>query len=623
MGKANRVKAERATKALSAPARKKANKGMPTWVGTLIIAAVLALLVIFVTLSIMSSRGTFKRMYVIAETENFKVTVPMMSYMIYSEYQNTVSIYEQFSSQYNTTIAIPAADSTGTSLDTSVSLREQVYQVKTDEDGNQTTITWFDHFAELAKSDLEKILACCEYARRDGIELDKSEKEAIAVSIDNMTLYAEYYGYTTSGYISAMYGQGVSKKDVRKMMELSQLATKYNTVMSEKFMDEVSDEQVEKEYSDNKEDYDIYIDYIGYTFKASFSPATSSDNADTLNAQRKEKYEKLQDAYKAAVVRLAGCTIENFESVLKEELTKVFELEDALEKGSELTADEKAEAALRAEEEAKAAVVENYLTTNESFVTEINTWMKSTDDPRKAGDVKKVVKEYDTNGNALDADREPTAANPSTKPASATSTYAVYMTTSALHRDSGYVRSVAHILFKTDTFKNVTDTSKLSAPLKTLADRVVASGNKITAESVAKEMLAMMKEDGKISEQKAADGTVYYTMDESVFEAYGQTYTEDSSVLYDNVTQGQMVAAFEDWMFDSARKEGEITYPEAVLTDYGYHIMMYRGDEKEAWSHSIRVSLAEGKYDDLLEAAMEEFAVSYDSRGKVWNMISG
>ena len=91
MGKSNRIKEEKATSALAAPAKKKsAKKGMPTWVGTAIVIAVLAIAVIVVTLSVLSSRGTFKRMHVIAETENFQVTVPMMSYMLYTEYKRPV-----------------------------------------------------------------------------------------------------------------------------------------------------------------------------------------------------------------------------------------------------------------------------------------------------------------------------------------------------------------------------------------------------------------------------------------------------------------------------------------------------------------------------------------------------
>jgi hypothetical protein len=66
-----------------------------------------------------------------------------------------------------------------------------------------------------------------------------------------------------------------------------------------------------------------------------------------------------------------------------------------------------------------------------------------------------------------------------------------------------------------------------------------------------------------------------------------------------------MVKNFENWMFDSSRVMGEVSYPAAIETDYGYHIMIYRGDQKDAWSYQIRVSLAEGQYDAWLENLMK------------------
>ncbi len=624
MGKSNRIKNERAAETLAAPMKKRSvSKGMPTWVGTLIVVAVLVVLVLCVTLAVLNSRGTFKRMRVIAETENYKITVPMMSYMVYTEYQNLVSTYDQFSQQFGTTISIPGGTN-GDTLDTSLALRDQVYSVTTDENGNQVTTTWFDHFVELAKTDLASILACCEAAHEEGIKLDSSEKEAIELSLENLELYAEYYNYTSSAYFAAMYGEGVNKSDVRKMMRLSQLASKYNTILSERFMDGISDEQVDEEYNGNRSKYDTFIDYVGYSFTATFTPATVIDNADEVNEERVAVYKKLQEEYQKAVDALNDCTVDNFETTLKAELERVFEWEMALEKGADKTPDDLTEAEkLEAEEQAVeatgAARIDNYDTSDATLDTTINTWMSDTTDPRKAGDIKKVVTEQDEYGNNIGE----STVGESEELTSATSTYTIYMTRSALHRDSSVVRSVAHILFSTDTYEELTDITTLSAPLQKLAERVLEDGGEITAETMAKAMLAMMEDEGKISKKTAEDGRIYYAMDESVFEAYGTNYTDDSSVKYDNVTQGQMVAQFEDWMFDASRIVGEITYPEAILTDYGYHIMLYRGDEKPSWSHTIRVALAEGDYDEWLEGAKETYKVTYDERAKLWDMISG
>ena len=118
MGKSNRIKADKANETLAAPAKKRnASKGMPTWAGTVIVVAVLAALVLTAVFFALNSRGTFKRMRVILATENYEVTVPMMSYMVYTEYQNLVSTYDQYSQQFGITVSVPSGKG-GTNIST-------------------------------------------------------------------------------------------------------------------------------------------------------------------------------------------------------------------------------------------------------------------------------------------------------------------------------------------------------------------------------------------------------------------------------------------------------------------------------------------------------------------------
>ena len=82
--------------------------------------------------------------------------------------------------------------------------------------------------------------------------------------------------------------------------------------------------------------------------------------------------------------------------------------------------------------------------------------------------------------------------------------------------------------------------------------------------------------------------------------------------MYNNVYQGQMVKPFENWMFDSSRVLNEVT-PTAVETSYGHHIMIYRGDEKVAWSYKVKVTLAEGRYDAWVEELLANTEFSYNA----------
>ena len=50
--------------------------------------------------------------------------------------------------------------------------------------------------------------------------------------------------------------------------------------------------------------------------------------------------------------------------------------------------------------------------------------------------------------------------------------------------------------------------------------------------------------------------------------------------LYENVFPGQMVANFNDWCFDAARKAGDTGI---VETEYGYHVMYFVGDSEQTY----------------------------------------
>ena len=90
--------------------------------------------------------------------------------------------------------------------------------------------------------------------------------------------------------------------------------------------------------------------------------------------------------------------------------------------------------------------------------------------------------------------------------------------------------------------------------------------------------------------------------------------TEDSNVFYDDVPVGQMVEEFENWLFDTARVEGEISYPEPIKTPYGYHIMLYRGNEVEAWKSEIKNTIAGESQTAYLEGLQETYPVELRSK---------
>ncbi len=108
-------------------------------------------------------------------------------------------------------------------------------------------------------------------------------------------------------------------------------------------------------------------------------------------------------------------------------------------------------------------------------------------------------------------------------------------------------------------------------------------------------------DDAKVNEVYAEWEAAGFT--EEKFLELNNLYNEDSSItnggLYENVQEGQMVTAFNDWMFDDARKSGDHGI---VETEYGWHIMYYVGEgERAAWEAEAISALQTADYQKLVE----------------------
>lgn len=610
MGKGNREQNEKASELLAtakSSKNAKSKKGLPVWAGTVILVAVLVALVLIATFSALNAKGVFLHGKTVASTEHYEVNASMMSYVIYSEYQNFVT---QYSSSTYGNILQYIRGTGGDSLSTSKSLRSQYYSRPTEKSPDTETMTWFDYFARSAESQVTQILTYCEIARAYGVTLEDSDYETINTTIDSLTTYAKSLGYSVNEYLMAMYGKGVTVKEVRRILELSQLSSKMANMKQEEFENAVTDARVNTEYEENRSKYDLYMGFIAYTFTAKFEP--KSDATDEEKQAAFEEYEAACKKYAALVERLKGITdqteFENFSATIRQETYDTV-LAEELEKGTdEEEATKKAnEAADKAAEEITTAFENTPHHQKGSETNDLDTWLY--DEVRSVGDMTVINSENSAkNDDGAYVDK-------------ASSTYSVYILTSTVHPDNGdRWRSVGHILFKSDTYDKMETTEKLTGKVKELADAVMAKEGTISAELMAKALLAKMLEEGKIKVETDGDKTVY-KIDKDAFEEYGVIYTEDSNVFYTDVKPGDMVEGFENWLMATDREVGEISYPDAVKTTYGYHIMTYTGDEKVAWLEEIRSTLADTDFENWYKGEKEKITVTVNS--KAFKSIGG
>lgn len=153
-------------------------------------------------------------------------------------------------------------------------------------------------------------------------------------------------------------------------------------------------------------------------------------------------------------------------------------------------------------------------------------------------------------------------------------------------KESGDVVSVRHILVK---------------PVggQTIAGETVYSQEQWDkAENVAKVVL-----DKWLAGEKTAES----------FGALAEKHSEDpGSVskggLYEGVAKGQMVEAFDEWIFAEGRKTGDYGL---VKTELGWHVMYYVDSEPQ-WIYTCRSAVINKKGTEMMASFMEQYPVEVD-----------
>ncbi len=158
------------------------------------------------------------------------------------------------------------------------------------------------------------------------------------------------------------------------------------------------------------------------------------------------------------------------------------------------------------------------------------------------------------------------------------STSVVYVLKPAYLDESNTV-NVRHILIQPEEADESSDD-----------DEEDAEPTKINASEATEEQLAAAK-------KKAEDVLAEYNKGEKTAEAFAELakqYSADGNAstggLYEAVYKNMMVPTFNNWIFDSSRKEGDVGI---VLTEYGYHIMYFEGkNDLLNWQAAAKTALS-------------------------------
>lgn len=376
------------------------------------IAIVIGLVIGIVAVSL--SKAPKLEKTVSGTSEKYEIDNAMMAYFMYGQYKSYVQNNYYYLSYLE--------------LDTSKSLKSQSPA------GSKDT-TWFAFFMNVAKNQVNELVALASAAQEKGLKLEEKELKEIDDTMKSIKEAAATNGFASvNKYLASYYVTGVTESAVRKCMELQYLASKYYTELTDSYT--YTDAQIEK-YADDNPDKFLKFDYIYYTFK----PDAKSDATDA------EKKKALEEA-KAKADELKG-KITDDKSFL-ELITEMEKAKEEEEKKNE-TGTSAASGSGTSDNEEKD-YTKSYIKEGAAYEKDkdLTKWVDEKD--RKVGDVTVIE----------------------TKDGDTVTGYSVYYLTKTFYKDEYATKNVRHILFGIGNYGDYAD----KAAAKKKAEEILATYKK-------------------------------------------------------------------------------------------------------------------------------------------------
>ena len=376
------------------------------------IAIVIGLVIGIVAVSL--SKAPKLEKTVSGTSEKYEIDNAMMAYFMYGQYKSYVQNNYYYLSYLE--------------LDTSKSLKSQSPA------GSKDT-TWFAFFMNVAKNQVNELVALASTAQEKGLKLEEKELKEIDDTMKSIKEAAATNGFASvNKYLASYYVTGVTESAVRKCMELQYLASKYYTELTDSYT--YTDAQIEK-YADDNPDKFLKFDYIYYTFK-------SDAKSDATDAEKKKALEEA----KAKADELKGKITDD-----KSFLELITEMEKAKEeeKKKNETGTSAASGSGTSDKEEKD-YTKSYIKKGAAYEKDkdLTKWVDEKD--RKVGDVTVIE----------------------TKDGDTVTGYSVYYLTKTFYKDEYATKNVRHILFGIGNYGDYAD----KAAAKKKAEEILATYKK-------------------------------------------------------------------------------------------------------------------------------------------------
>lgn len=402
-------------------------------------------------------------------------------------------------------------------IDTTKPLNEQVLD-------KETGATWADNFLEQAKQNIKSTYALYVEALKNGYTLSDSDKTSIDSTIAMSELYASYYGYNNiNGYLRAMYGNGANEKNYRHYLEVSAIARGYMAAHQDTL--EYTAEDLLNFQAPNPYRYNSYTFASYYVNAADFRTGGTKDDKGNVTYSDEEKAAAVAAA-KAAADELASMTYADLDAF------------DAAIKAMTINKDKTSVAAVRNEDvlyDRMNVLFQNWLTGRVEPETEGG---EVTFETRTEGEMTVIEYASGTGENKV--------------------INGYYVLRFGTVNDNVFaLKNVRHVLIPYEGGKTDTTTGEVT----------YSNEEKAAARKAAKKLMDEWVAKGDLSEESFAE----------LAKANSKDSNAAQGGLYEDVYPGQMVAPFENWVYDAERKVGDY---EVVETEFGCHLMFFVGDSE-------------------------------------------
>lgn len=416
---------------------------------------------------------------------------------------------------------------------------------------DETYKTWDDFYKAQAIQSLARKEALVALAEQNGVKLTDEEIKQVDDLLASYADAAKQYGYANvDKFITANFGNGVTKKLARELMLRDALADKYVQYYQDNLT--FTDDQLAAEYAANKDEYDNYS-FQYYVVEAETTQSTDADGnvTTTASAESMAAAKEVAEQIKAATAGDAGSfadAVGQYGKPVEQEVTDEQGVAVTDEQGNPVTETTTAEPV--ASEKTQGSSITEY-------GMPFGDWVK--DAARVQGEVE--IFEQENVG---------------------------YYVVLFEGRDdnSGLTVNVRHILIQAeDTDGDGTYSEEELAAAKAKIEEIKAE-----------------YDAGEQTEDAFAALANQYSTDPG---------SNTNGGLYENVVEGQMVEEFNNWCFDAARQPGDVGIVEDAAYN-GYHLMYFVGSGESNQNVIARNALtsealsafessltADLKYDDL------------------------